>query len=109
MRTLPFAGQHALSCQDTTYPPARACSPKAKPGSRLACPARPNRSAVGADLRPVVTHLRRVEAHCDDRVAALRLRFFDHSVDHLLPAVGERLRHSLQLASEDRLQACAEL
>src|SRR5436189_4259174 len=71
--------------------------------------ARANSRAVGTDLGPVAAHLRRVEAHCDDGVGALGLCFFDHPVDHLLPAVDECLRHSLELAADDRLQAGAAL
>ena len=39
-----------------------------------------HRCAVGADLGPVRTHLRGVEAHCEDRVRALRLRLLDHAL-----------------------------
>ena len=40
--------------------------------------AHPRRGAVGADLRPVAAHIGGVEAHREDRVAALRLRLLDH-------------------------------
>src|SRR5438270_12218815 len=69
----------------------------------------PHRRPVGADLRPSLAHLRRVEAHRHDRVRALGLGLLDHPVDHLLAAVVERLRHSLQLGADHRLQARAEL
>ena len=59
-----------------------------------------HRCAVGADLGPVRTHLRGVEAHCEDRVRALRLRLLDHALDHLVTAVHQRLGHALQLAAD---------
>src|SRR5947207_5336676 len=69
----------------------------------------PDRGAVGADLSPVAAHLGCVEAHCNDRVGALRLRLFHHAIDHLLATVDERLRHPFQLAADYRLQSRAEL
>src|SRR5205085_5807686 len=68
-----------------------------------------HRRPVGADLGPAGAELGGVEAHRDDRVRAFRLRLADHPLHHLLPAVGERLRHPPQLTADDRLQAGTDL
>src|SRR5689334_14321519 len=92
------------ACGEAAVPPA-AGSPAPSPLGL----ARPYGRSVRADLRPVVAHVGGVEAHGDDRVAAFGLGLFDHAVDYLLAAVDERLRHSLQLSAQDRLQARSDL
>src|SRR3954468_15734701 len=68
-----------------------------------------DRGAVGTDLRAHAAELAGVEAHSDDRVAALGLGLLHQPVDRLLPALREHRRHTAQLAADQRLQAGTQL
>src|SRR5664280_2689041 len=68
-----------------------------------------NGSAVGADLRPGAAELTGVKAHGHNRVTAAPRCLLDKPFDRLLTTLSQHRRHSLQLSSEERLQACSDL
>src|SRR5262249_26851063 len=65
--------------------------------------------AVGADFGPDIAEFGGVETHSDDRVTAAVAGLVHQPVHRLVAALGEVLRHALQLAAEHALEARAHL
>src|SRR3954470_10393582 len=70
---------------------------------------RRDRRAVRADLRPRRAELGGVEAEREDRVRALQLGLLRDALRRVVAALGQHLRHALELAADERLERCADL